>query len=155
MYKDLFTTFFRIGAFTIGGGYAMIPLIEADVVEKHRWLDKEMFMDLVAVAQTCPGVFAVNISIFVGKKVGGFAGALMSTLGTVLPSLIIPRHTSRCRGSYSITLLHNGKTGKDNIPQRLDTYSLRHRHLGSGRESYLCAAHCRRSRIHLWYFYFR
>ena len=52
MYKDLFTTFFRIGAFTIGGGYAMIPLIEADVVEKHRWLDKEMFMDLVAVAQT-------------------------------------------------------------------------------------------------------
>ena len=89
MYKDLFTTFFRIGAFTIGGGYAMIPLIEADVVEKHRWLDKEMFMDLVAVAQTCPGVFAVNISIFVGKKVGGFAGALMSTLGTVLPSLIV------------------------------------------------------------------
>ena len=89
MYKDLFKTFFRIGAFTIGGGYAMIPLIEADVVEKHRWLDKEMFMDLVAVAQTCPGVFAVNISIFVGKKVGGFAGALMSTLGTVLPSLIV------------------------------------------------------------------
>ncbi len=89
MYKDLFTTFLRIGAFTIGGGYAMIPLIEADVVEKRQWLDKSMFMDLVAVAQTCPGVFAVNISIFVGKKVGGFRGALVSTLGTVLPSLLI------------------------------------------------------------------
>ena len=88
MYKDLFTTFFRIGAFTIGGGYAMIPLIETDVVDKHRWLDKEMFMDLVAVAQTCPGVFAINISIFVGKKVAGIPGALMSTLGTVLPSLL-------------------------------------------------------------------
>ena len=56
----IFAVFAKIGAFTIGGGYAMIPLIEADVVEKHRWLDKGMFMDLVAVAQTCPGVFAVN-----------------------------------------------------------------------------------------------
>ncbi|MBR4522526.1 MAG: chromate transporter [Prevotella sp.] len=89
MYKDLFKTFLRIGAFTIGGGYAMIPIIEADVVEKHRWLDKEMFIDLVAVAQACPGVFAINLSIFVGRKVGGFPGALMATFGTVLPSLLI------------------------------------------------------------------
>ena len=88
MYSSLFKTFFRIGAFTIGGGYAMIPIIEADVVDKRQWLDRDMFMDLVAVAQTCPGVFAVNISIFVGKKVGGFPGALMATLGTVLPSLL-------------------------------------------------------------------
>ena len=113
MYKDLFTTFFRIGAFTIGGGYAMIPLIEADVVEKHRWLDKEMFMDLVAVAQTCPGVFAVNISIFVGKKVGGFAGALMSTLGTVLPSLIVILLIATCLtqflvgGTVGLGILHD------------------------------------------------
>ena len=64
MYSSLFKTFFRIGAFTIGGGYAMIPIIETDVVEKHRWIDKEMFMDLVAVAQTCPGVFAVNTNSF-------------------------------------------------------------------------------------------
>ena len=89
MYKDLFKTFFRIGMFTIGGGYAMIPIIEADVVDKHRWLNRELFIDLVAVAQTCPGVFAVNISIFVGRKVGGFLGALMATLGTVLPSLLV------------------------------------------------------------------
>ena len=89
MYSSLFKTFFRIGMFTIGGGYAMIPIIEADVVDKHRWLNREMFIDLVAVAQTCPGVFAVNISIFVGRKVGGFLGALMATLGTVLPSLLV------------------------------------------------------------------
>lgn len=85
----LFSTFFRVGLFTLGGGYAMIPMIESEVVDKHRWLDKEMFMDMIAVAQTCPGVFAINMSIFIGNKVAGTKGALMAALGTALPSLLI------------------------------------------------------------------
>ena len=65
MYKKLFTTFFKIGAFTLGGGYAMIPIIESEVVEKNKWIEKDEFLDLIAIAQSCPGVFAINISTFV------------------------------------------------------------------------------------------
>ena len=74
--------------FTIGGGYAMIPLIEAVVVDKKKWIDKQMLLDLIAVAQSCPGVFAINISIFIGYKLRGVKGALSATLGTAMPSLI-------------------------------------------------------------------
>ena len=74
--------------FTIGGGYAMIPLIEAEVVDKKKWIDKQMLLDLIAVAQSCPGVFAVNISIFIGYKLRGVKGALSATLGTAMPSLL-------------------------------------------------------------------
>ena len=89
LYLDLFRTFFYIGLFTIGGGYAMIPLIEENVVKKKKWATKEELMDLMAVAQSCPGIFAVNISIFIGHKLKGTKGALCSTLGTALPSFII------------------------------------------------------------------
>ncbi len=85
----LFRTFFRIGAFTIGGGYAMIPLIEEDIVTKNKWIDREEFLDLIAVAQSCPGVFAINISVFVGYKLDKIRGALFATLGTALPSFLI------------------------------------------------------------------
>ena len=85
----LFTTFFRIGLFTIGGGYAMIPLIEAEVVDKRRWISRNDLLDLMAVAQSCPGIFAVNISIFIGNKLRGTRGALMSTIGCALPSFLI------------------------------------------------------------------
>ena len=74
--------------FTIGGGYAMIPLIEAVVVDKKKWIDKQMLLDLIAVAQSCPGVFAINISIFIGYKLRGVKGALSATLGTAMPSLL-------------------------------------------------------------------
>ncbi len=87
--KVLFGTFFRIGLFTIGGGYAMIPLIEAEVVNKHKWIGKTEFLDLIAIAQSCPGVFAINISTFVGYKKRGTAGALCCSLGTALPSFLI------------------------------------------------------------------
>ncbi len=86
---QLFTTFFHIGLFTIGGGYAMIPLIETKVVDERRWISREELMDLMAVAQSCPGVFAVNISIFIGYKLRGLKGAAMSTLGCALPSFLI------------------------------------------------------------------
>lgn len=85
----LFATFFRIGLFTIGGGYAMIPLIEAEVVNKHKWIGKTEFLDLIAIAQSCPGVFAINISTFIGYKKRGTAGALCCALGTALPSFLI------------------------------------------------------------------
>jgi chromate transporter len=86
---SLFTTFFKIGAFTLGGGYAMIPMIEAEVVDKHRWIEKEEFIDLIAIAQSCPGVFAINTSIFIGYKLKKMRGALCASLGTALPSFLI------------------------------------------------------------------
>ena len=76
---ELFTTFFRIGLFTLGGGYAMIPLIEAEVVDKRKWIDKTLFLDLIAIAQSCPGVFAINLSIFIGYRMKGVKGALLTT----------------------------------------------------------------------------
>ena len=85
----LFATFFRIGLFTFGGGYAMIPLIENDVVEKNGWLQKGEFIDLLAVAQSAPGVFAVNMSVFVGYRLRGVAGALSAAFGCVMPSVVI------------------------------------------------------------------
>lgn len=85
----LFTTFFRIGAFTLGGGYAMIPIIEADVVEKRGWIPREEFLDLIAVAQSCPGVFAINISVFIGYRLQKTRGAFFAALGAALPSFII------------------------------------------------------------------
>ncbi len=89
IYWTSFLTFFKIGAFTLGGGYAMIPIIEAEVVEKHKWITKEEFLDLIAVAQSCPGVFAANISIFIGYKLRQVKGAVSCCLGAVLPSFLI------------------------------------------------------------------
>jgi chromate transporter len=89
IYWQSFKTFFKIGAFTLGGGYAMIPIIEAEVVDKHKWVSKEEFLDLIAVAQSCPGVFAANISIFIGYKLRGVKGAVSTCLGAVLPSFLI------------------------------------------------------------------
>ena len=89
IYIDLFLTFLKIGTFTIGGGYAMIPLIEKEVVENKKWIEKEYFLDLLSLAQSAPGVMAINTSIFVGYKLRGFKGALASSLGTIFPSFII------------------------------------------------------------------
>ncbi len=88
-YLTAFAKFFKIGLFTIGGGYAMLPLIQDEVVEKQKWIEKEEFLDLVAIAQSAPGVFAVNISIFVGYKLKGIRGSLVTTFGAVLPSFLI------------------------------------------------------------------
>ena len=85
---ELFTTFSKIGLFTIGGGYAMIPLMERDIVDRNAWVKKEDFLDLLAVAQSAPGVFAVNIAIFIGYKLRGVRGAVAASLGSVLPSVV-------------------------------------------------------------------
>ena len=89
IYWESFKTFFKIGMFTLGGGYAMIPIIEEEVVNRHRWVDKEEMLDLIAIAQSCPGVFAINISIFVGYKLKKVRGAIATALGTALPSFLI------------------------------------------------------------------
>ncbi|MBP5290727.1 MAG: chromate transporter, partial [Paludibacteraceae bacterium] len=86
---QLFWTFFKIGAFTLGGGYAMIPLVQREVVDNRRWLGEEEFLDLIALAQSAPGIIAVNTAVFVGYKVGGWRGLVLSVLGATLPSFLI------------------------------------------------------------------
>ena len=84
----LFLTFFKVGAFTFGGGYAMLPLIEEEVI-RHGWLTEARLVDFIAVSESTPGPFAVNISTYVGMTVGGWLGAAAATIGVVLPSFII------------------------------------------------------------------
>jgi len=88
-YLEIFATFSKIGAFTIGGGYAMIPVIQYEVVERKRWVTKEEFTDLLAISQSAPGILAINISIFIGEKIKGFKGSVVAALGTALPSFLI------------------------------------------------------------------
>lgn len=83
---QLFIVFFKIGAFTFGGGWAMISIIEKEIVEKKRWVTKEEFLDLLAVAQSIPGILAVNMAVAVGDKIRGRRGAIISALGTIIPS---------------------------------------------------------------------
>ena len=86
---QLFYAFVRIGALTFGGGYSMLPMIEREVVEKHRWATEEEVMDYFAVSQCTPGVIAVNTATFVGYKQKGVLGGVVATLGVILPSLCI------------------------------------------------------------------
>ena len=89
IYLDIFTCFAKIGAFTIGGGYAMIPIIQKEVVDKRGWISEEDFMDVLAISQSAPGILAVNISIFLGHKLRGTKGSIVATLGSTLPSFTI------------------------------------------------------------------
>jgi len=89
IYTESFKTFFKIGLFTLGGGYAMIPVIESEVVDKKKWVSREDFLDIIAMAQSCPGVLAINVSVFIGYKLNKIKGALCTSLGTALPSFLI------------------------------------------------------------------
>ncbi|PAT01723.1 chromate transporter [Candidatus Izimaplasma bacterium ZiA1] len=86
---ELFIAFFKVGLFTIGGGYAMLPMLRKEVVDKHGWATDEEMMDYFAVGQSTPGIIAINTSTFIGYKYKGLVGALFSTLGMVTPSWII------------------------------------------------------------------
>lgn len=86
---QLFSVFFKIGAFTFGGGYAMIPLMQRETVEKKNWISDEDILEVVAIAESTPGPIAINASTFIGYKVAGFWGSLVATTATVLPSFII------------------------------------------------------------------
>lgn len=85
----LFLTFFKIGSFTFGGGYAMLPLIQREAAAKHKWINDDEIMEIAAIAESTPGPIAVNTATFVGYRICGTAGALIATLGVVLPSFIV------------------------------------------------------------------
>ena len=85
----LYTLFFRMGAVTFGGGYAMLPILQREVVENKRWVTEEEIMDYYAIGQCTPGIIAVNTATFIGQKKGGVIGGILATLGVVFPSLII------------------------------------------------------------------
>ncbi len=85
----LLETFFRIGAFTIGGGLAMLPIIEKEFVSRRKWVSEEEMIDILAIVQSLPGVIAFNTSMFIGYKVAGLPGAVLAAIGMMLPSLII------------------------------------------------------------------
>lgn len=86
---ELFCSFFKIGLFTFGGGYAMIPLIQREVIDRKRWIRRDEFLDLLTVAQSAPGPISLNTSVFVGYRMGGYAGAVAAILGVVVPSFTI------------------------------------------------------------------
>jgi chromate transporter len=108
----MFWSFFKIGAFTFGGGYAMIPLIQAEVVDNRNWIDKEEFLDILVISQSFPGALAVNTSTFIGYKIGGIFGAILALLGTVLPSfliiLLIASFFTKFRSNYYVDLVFKG-----------------------------------------------
>lgn len=88
-YWNLFSTFFKIGAFTFGGGWAMISIIEREIVDKHHWIERNEFLDLLAIAQSLPGILAVNIATALGDKIKGGKGSIAAAVGTILPSFLI------------------------------------------------------------------
>ena len=92
---DLFLTFFKIGAFTFGGGYAMLPLIQQEVLA-HEWLELSELVNFIAVSESTPGPFAINMATYVGSQMGGVLGAAAATLGVVLPSFIIILIVAKC-----------------------------------------------------------
>lgn len=87
--SEIFITFFKIGAFTIGGGYAMLPLIEKEVVYNKKWVKEEEIVDIFAIVQSVPGVIAINTSMFVGYKKAKLKGAISAALGVILPSFLM------------------------------------------------------------------
>lgn len=84
----MFITFAKIGSFTLGGGYAMVPVMEKEIVDKKKWLGKEEFMDILAVAQATPGLFAMNMASHIGYKLRGVIGGIVGSLAVALPSII-------------------------------------------------------------------
>lgn len=86
---DLFLTYLKIGAFTFGGGYAMISLVQAEIVDKKHWITTKEFMNMIAISQATPGVIAINTATFVGYYIAGFLGSLVSTLAVTIPSFVV------------------------------------------------------------------
>ena len=95
IYLELFWTFFYIGAFTFGGGYAMLPLIQEEVL-RHNWIEEAKLLDMVAVSESTPGPFAVNMATYIGADQGGLFGAFCATMGVVLPSFLVILVVARC-----------------------------------------------------------
>ena len=107
IYLELFWTFFLIGAFTFGGGYAMLPLIQIEVVNKG-WLANEAVVNFIAVSESTPGPFAINMATYVGSEMGGVLGAACATLGVVMPSFIIILIVAKCYDRFKQSKLVKG-----------------------------------------------
>lgn len=108
LYLQLYWSFFKIGLFSIGGGYASLPLIEKEIVDYHKWVDLSTFTDIITISQMTPGPIAINASTFVGIQVGGIFGAIVATLGCVTPSIIIVLILAKIYIKYrNLTLLSN------------------------------------------------
>ena len=107
IFLQLFLTFFKIGAFTFGGGYAMLPLIREEVIA-HGWLTEQEIVNFIAVSESTPGSFSINMSTYVGMKTGGILGAVCATLGVVLPSFIIILIVARLYDSFKMNKIVSG-----------------------------------------------
>ncbi len=107
IYLDLFLTFLKIGAFTFGGGYAMLPLIQ-EAVLAHGWLDEQSLIDFIAVSESTPGPFAVNIATYIGAQTGGLLGSICATGGVVLPSFVIILIVAKCFERFQKSRLIKG-----------------------------------------------
>lgn len=109
---ELFWSFFKIGTFTIGGGYAMIPLMEKEIVEHRQWLDRELFMDILSIAQAMPGVFAVNMATNIGYRLKGVHGAVCAVVGNILVPILIILGFATCfhylRGNETFEAIFKG-----------------------------------------------
>lgn len=105
---QLFAIFFKIGVTTIGGGYAMIPMMEHEIVNRSKWLDKQQFLDILAVAQATPGIFAVDMAGHIGYKLGGLRMAILASVANVLPSFVIILLLAALFHEYKdVTLVNN------------------------------------------------
>ncbi|HEY5575228.1 MAG TPA: chromate transporter [Clostridiaceae bacterium] len=108
----MFLSFLKIGAFTFGGGYAMVPLMQAEVVDNRKWITEDEFLDILVISQTFPGAIAVNTSIFIGYKISGVRGAVLALFGTILPSffiiLLIVSFFMQFRDNHYVSLVFKG-----------------------------------------------
>ncbi len=107
IYLELFLTFLMIGAFTFGGGYAMLPLIQQEVAAKG-WIDSQVLLDFVAVSESTPGPFAINMATYVGAEMGGILGAVCATLGVVLPSFAVILIVVKCYDKFRQSKIVSG-----------------------------------------------
>lgn len=170
-YLQSFLIFLKIGLFTIGGGYAMVPLIQDEIVDKRKWIDKEDFIDLLALTQSVPGIFAVNIAIFIGYKLRKFRGALAMAFRHNTPLFLyhignclvlstvqtIPNCREYIQGNspggsspYCSSHFLHGKIRQDKPLHCLDTNSIRIAYLGIGRVSSLHYHNSGRGRFYIW-----
>lgn len=112
IFLDIFLTFARVGGLTFGGGYAMLPILQREVVEKRGWVSEADVMDYYAISQCMPGIIAVNTSLFIGHKVKGARGSIAAALGVVFPSLVIIMLIAAFIGSFAhLPLVQNAFAG--------------------------------------------
>ncbi|MBR5519216.1 MAG: chromate transporter [Clostridia bacterium] len=107
IFLELFLTFFKIGAFTFGGGYAMLPLIQAEVTA-NGWISEEAIVNFIAVSESTPGPFAINMATYVGSELGGVLGSLCATLGVVMPSFVIILIVAKCFEKFKTNRIVKG-----------------------------------------------